>query len=105
MSRLTTLLVFICLAGLFITGCSKDIMYGPHGEIVTMKSPSKKMKIEIKDDEITIKGARGIGGQPRIAPQHLQDVARSRALGIGFYLDIDAGKIGQHSQQIFDSVA
>ena len=66
MRKLAVLLLFICLSTVLIIGCSKDIMYGPKGEIIKMKSPSKKMKITIDDDEIEIKGARGIGGQSRV---------------------------------------
>lgn len=69
MNRSLSLLFSICLAPLTIIGCtlsSQDIMYGPGGEIVKTKSPRKKMKITVKDDEVKIKGARGIGGQPRV---------------------------------------
>jgi hypothetical protein len=45
---------------------STDVMYGPSGEVIQMKSPKKTMKIKVKQDEITIKGARGIGGEPRV---------------------------------------
>lgn len=65
----------VCLAGLLTAGCkiptlkSTDIMYGPQGEIVKMKSPDDTMKIKYKDDgSVKIKGARGIGGGSRVAP-------------------------------------
>ncbi|MCX6357211.1 MAG: hypothetical protein NT045_04950 [Candidatus Aureabacteria bacterium] len=63
----------VCMA-LLATGCkiptlkSTDVMYGPSGEIVKMKSPDRTMKIKVKGDEVTVKGARGIGGQSRMAP-------------------------------------
>lgn len=71
-----TLLAAACalLAGLLAAGCkiptlkSTDVMYGPNGEIVKMKSPDRTMKIKVKGDEVKIKGARGIGGQSRVAP-------------------------------------
>ncbi|MCX6338543.1 MAG: hypothetical protein NTX71_01310 [Candidatus Aureabacteria bacterium] len=68
------------LTALVITGCSKDIMYGPQGEIVEMKSPKKEMKIKVKEDgTVKVKGARGIGGQSRMAPL---DVESGRDVGV-----------------------
>ncbi len=33
-------------------------MYGPNGEIVKMKSPDRTMRIKVKGDKVTVKGAR-----------------------------------------------
>lgn len=63
-----------CLAAAMAAGCklptlkSTDVMYGPNGEIVKMKSPDRTMKIKVKGDTVKVKGARGIGGQSRMAP-------------------------------------
>ncbi len=74
MRRTALVAVCACASGLLAAGCkiptlkSTDVMYGPDGGIVKMKSPDRKMKIKVKGDEVTVKGARGIGGQPRMAP-------------------------------------
>ena len=74
MRRTVLVLGCVCLVGLLAAGCkiptlkSTDVMYGPSGEIVKMKSPDRTMKIKVKGDEVTVKGARGIGGQSRMAP-------------------------------------
>lgn len=73
------------MAALLAEGCkiptlkSTDVMYGPNGEIVEMKSPDRTMKIKMKGDEVKIKGARGIGGQSRVAPL---DVESGRVVGV-----------------------
>lgn len=60
------------VAVVLVGGCksryikSTDIMYGPNGEIVKMKSPDKTMKIKYDGDKVKIKGARGIGGRSRV---------------------------------------
>ena len=58
----------VCCGGICLCGfsCSRDVMYGPNGEIVTMKSPDRTMKIKYEGDTVTIKGARGIGGRSRV---------------------------------------
>jgi hypothetical protein len=85
MRRTVLVLGCVCLAGLLAAGCkiptlkSTDVMYGPNGEIVKMKSPDRTMKIKVKGDEVTVKGARGIGGQSRVAPL---DVESGRDVGV-----------------------
>ncbi len=85
MRRAVLVLGCVCLAALLAAGCkvptlkSTDVMYGPNGEIVKMKSPDRTMKIKVKGDEVEIKGARGIGGQPRVAPL---DVESGRDVGV-----------------------
>lgn len=75
MSRTILTLLCVCVAGALTSGCkmptlkSTDVMYGPKGEIVEMKSPREEMKIKVKEDgTVKVKGARGIGGQSRMAP-------------------------------------
>ncbi|MEJ2744552.1 MAG: hypothetical protein P8123_02530 [bacterium] len=75
MSRTVVVLVCVCVMGMLVSGCklptlkSTDVMYGPRGEIVEMKSPREEMKIKVKKDgTVKVKGARGIGGQSRMAP-------------------------------------
>jgi len=74
MNKTVMVLGAVCLVGLLVAGCkmptlkSTDVTYGPQGEIVKMKSPDSKIKIKVKGDEVTVKGARGIGGQSRVAP-------------------------------------
>ncbi len=79
MRQMVLVIGCVCLAGLLAAGCkmptlkSTDVMYGPNGEIVKMKSPDDTMKIKYKDDgSVKIKGARGIGGQSRVAPLHVE---------------------------------
>lgn len=90
----------VFLAAILLAGCkmptlkSKDIMYGPQGEIVEMKSPRKTMKIEIEKDEIEIKGARGIGGQPRVGMPAVP-VETERDVGVhGVMVPVPAAPIG-----------
>lgn len=66
MNKLWALPLCACIAVVFMAGCSKDIMYGPHGEIVKMKSPKNKLKIKHKGDKVEIDGVRGIGGRSRV---------------------------------------
>jgi flagellar basal body rod protein FlgF len=75
MNRTALIAVCVCMAGALVSGCkmptlkSTDVMYGPGGEIVEMKSPREEMKIKVKEDgTVKVKGARGIGGRPRMAP-------------------------------------
>ena len=75
MSRIFMVLLCVCVAGALASGCkmptlkSTDVMYGSNGEIVEMKSPREEMKIKVKEDgTVKVKGARGIGGQSRMAP-------------------------------------
>lgn len=74
MRRTVLVAVCACVAAAFAAGCkiptlkSTDVMYGPNGEIVKMKSPDRTMKIKVKGDTVTVKGARGIGGESRMAP-------------------------------------
>lgn len=75
MNRTILTLACVCVAGMLASGCkvptlkSTDVMYGPRGEIVEMKSPREEMEIKVKEDgTVKVKGARGIGGQPRMAP-------------------------------------
>ena len=74
MRRTVLVAVCVCLAASLAAGCkiptlkSTDVMYGPNGEIVKMNSPDRTMKIKARGDEVTVKGARGICVQSRIAP-------------------------------------
>ena len=73
MRRTALVAVCACLAGGLAAGCrSTDVMYGPNGEIVKMKSPDRTMRIKVKGDKVTVKGARGIGGQSRMAPLQVE---------------------------------
>ena len=64
MRRTALVAVCACASGLLAAGCkiptlkSTDVMYGPDGGIVKMKSPDRKMKIKVKGDEVTVKRFR-----------------------------------------------
>ncbi|MDD5557638.1 MAG: hypothetical protein PHN82_10395 [bacterium] len=58
----------VLIVGLLAAGCSRDIMYGPRGEVVKMKSPDRTMKVKVKGETVQIEGAKGIGGRSRVAP-------------------------------------
>lgn len=48
MRRTALVAVCACLAGGLAAGCrSTDVMYGPNGEIVKMKSPDRTMRIKV----------------------------------------------------------
>lgn len=98
MRRTVLVALCVCPAAAIVAGCkiptlkSTDVMYGPNGEIVKMKSPDRTMKIKVKGDTVKVKGARGIGGQSRMAPL---PVETDRDVGVhGVMVPPPAGPIG-----------
>lgn len=73
----------VALSAAFVLGCSRDIMYGPQGEIVEMKSPKKTLEIEYKKGgKVEIEGARGIGGRSRVRIPPVPVETEGEAMGI-----------------------